>query len=363
MDEGWGPGDGRKLAIGLIVAFGLPGAALLHAYWSDARTKKEAEAQRARDESAATMRAMARVENGAKRFCESAAQDAQHRRDAFHELEGACLALAAFNPRADTCTPYRELFARALEVRAREGKINDQLRNAVGPASPPAPEYEPPEYVGAFWVSGTYRPQDKEHGVLVEAGGKFFAIENAAEPPYVTGRISGYVDPTGRTVTTEIGRLGREAQVVRVSSRETYLDDRRAYKEELARVAAEYKQNLRDYPILAKKALEAQQRTAKERESLELALDANGLDRERLLAAASSRLVEKGLCHVAPTAAQKSLMADEAEPSTRVLNGVVSKDAGPGRRRRRGSHQAKSRVDALDDGQAVPSDHRPNPFD
>ena len=71
--------------------------------------------------------------------------------------------------------------------------------------------------------------------------------------------LHGYVEETGRTVTLEIGRDGREAEVVKVSSKETHDDDQREYRKAVAdarkahqEAMAAYTKAMRQHPGLLK---------------------------------------------------------------------------------------------------------------
>ena len=96
-----------------------------------------------------------------------------------------------------------------------------------------------PEYSGAFYLSGTLRERYSD-GLLVQRGSTYFCVYDAVATNGNARYIEGYVDPTGGTQDIEIGRTGRECQIVNYSNRETYQDDQAAHRERVRAAKAEY---------------------------------------------------------------------------------------------------------------------------
>ncbi len=79
--------------------------------------------------------------------------------------------------------------------------------------------------------------------------------------------VGGWVDPTGRKDYLNIGRTGRECEVVYFSSQQNRVDDKAAHKELVKATKAEHKATLAEYKRLEKeykKALKDQTRLEKE---------------------------------------------------------------------------------------------------
>ncbi|MBK7397267.1 MAG: hypothetical protein IPJ34_13465 [Myxococcales bacterium] len=72
------------------------------------------------------------------------------------------------------------------------------------------PVFAPPKYDGTFFLGGVYRGPYDGGGIVVESNGKYYIINNA-DKPLVATYLSGYVVPTGTTVTLALGTAGREA--------------------------------------------------------------------------------------------------------------------------------------------------------
>ncbi len=74
-----------------------------------------------------------------------------------------------------------------------------------------------------------------------------FVIDGAEMPnsPFIT-ELNGYVEDTGRTITLDLGRNGREATVVKISSIETYRDDQHEYQANVAEAQGTYRAAVAD---------------------------------------------------------------------------------------------------------------------
>lgn len=115
------------------------------------------------------------------------------------------------------------------------------------PAKPDKPTYDKPTYSGTWPISGLCRGRyEGDQGIVLQANGKYYVIKDAE--PCDTPYVNGYVESTGETVTLDLGRDGRSADVVEVKDRETYEDDQKAYRDEVAQAQADYQQAVKDYP-------------------------------------------------------------------------------------------------------------------
>jgi hypothetical protein len=257
----------------------------------------------------------ARAERAARALCGYASKDAEKLVVVYSELDDSCRALQEVDPQAKVCAVFRALLARGEKLLHGRKTLEKQLISlGTAPRLPPEPEYQKPAYHGAFLLGGMYRPQYGGEGILVERRGEYFVIEDA-ERPSNSRRIdylTGYVDPTGRTMTTDIGRIGRVAQVVRVSSRETYLDDRRAYEVGCDAAVAEYREQRRNYVVQLDKAKKAIEKFASGKSLLESALASNFEELTGILKAgvADSAVCPAGNAQVTTNAARM-----EAPPS------------------------------------------------
>lgn len=133
------------------------------------------------------------------------------------------------------------------DIAAKIEAAKKQLAEDLAPAKPEKPIHEKPKYSGAWPISGRCRGRYNENeGIVIQADGKYYVVKDSepCETPYV----NGFVENTGETVTLALGRDGREADVVVLKDRETYLDDQKAYRDKVARAQADYQQAVKDYP-------------------------------------------------------------------------------------------------------------------
>ncbi|MCE9574545.1 MAG: hypothetical protein K8W52_15460 [Deltaproteobacteria bacterium] len=117
------------------------------------------------------------------------------------------------------------------------------------PEKPEKPTYEKPLYSGAWPIAGLCRGRyNEDEGIVIQAGGRYFVVKQAepCETPYV----NGFVEDDGEPVTLNLGRDGRVADVVRLTDRETYIDDQRAYREQVAQAQSDFKASVAAYPQL-----------------------------------------------------------------------------------------------------------------
>lgn len=136
-------------------------------------------------------------------------------------------------------TAATPLFARLKQL------DDDEVTDAKNtPNIPPKPEHDPPEYAGAFQLSGTVRKCYKD-GVVLQSGAKYYFIEDGKCPDVSV--LYGYVEPDGRTVNVDIGRDGRDAEVVKISDKESAADDRTAHRKAVADYEADYAKKLKEY--------------------------------------------------------------------------------------------------------------------
>jgi hypothetical protein len=129
---------------------------------------------------------------------------------------------------------------------ARLKQIDDDevVDDKNAPNIPPKPEHNPPKYAGAYPLSGAVRKCYKD-GVVLQAGAKFYFIDDAKclDANY----LRGYVEPEGRTINVDIGRDGRDAEVVKISDKESAADDRAAHNKAVADYEADYAKKLKEY--------------------------------------------------------------------------------------------------------------------
>lgn len=145
----------------------------------------------------------------------------------------------------------------AAGVVAVHGQLNEvQTKLTEGRALVPPqleePMYSAPEYKGAWYLSGSYRANYKgesggHEGVVVTKGDRYFVVLGAQAEEGFIRYLNGYVEDTGAKVTLDVGRYGRDADVVRLSDRETFRDDQERYADEVAGAKAAYKAQLEEY--------------------------------------------------------------------------------------------------------------------
>jgi len=125
------------------------------------------------------------------------------------------------------------------------------------PSPPEKPVYEKPGYTGAKRFSGRYEGKYDggflgKDGIVVKSGSKYYVILEAVlkDTSFLslfTDRVSGYATPKGETIKLNIGRSGRDAEVLEVADKETYRDDQRSFKEEVRDSKRQYKESLQAY--------------------------------------------------------------------------------------------------------------------
>jgi hypothetical protein len=210
---------------------------------AEAREKEEA-AKAAKDKAAkeqAAADAQKKVDDALKAF--AAAPNAEHRRDTYLAvLDALTQARTAMDVTVFKGLPVAAaspFFDRLTAIRAEE--VVDEKD---APNIPVKPEHDPPKYDGAFALSGQVRKCYKD-GVLLESRGKFYVVSNADCPE--TRSLYGVVEPTGKTLDVDIGRDGREAEVVTISDKETERDDRIAHRKALVDYETDYRDRLKEY--------------------------------------------------------------------------------------------------------------------
>jgi hypothetical protein len=147
--------------------------------------------------------------------------------------------------------------AAVLGKLARGALETPDLAEPSPPVPPERAALEKPEYHGAKRIVGEYvgpyRPEGLEalleEGVILKSGRSYYVILNARATllaaVFRTQQV--FATPEGRTVTLNIGRTGREAAVFKMADKETYDEDQRSYKAELADAKKAYAQALREY--------------------------------------------------------------------------------------------------------------------
>lgn len=148
------------------------------------------------------------------------------------------------------------------EVRTRieEGR-------ALQPPALTEPRYDEPEYSGAWYISGSYRADYTgdsgfHEGVVITKGSRYFVVLGADSAGGHIRSLNGYVEDTGRTVTLNVGRTGREADVVRIADKETYNDDKAAHRAAVAEAKERYRSDLDQYRTATQDQKEAVEKLA-----------------------------------------------------------------------------------------------------
>lgn len=154
---------------------------------------------------------------------------------------------------------------------------------ALVPPTVSEPTYEKPEYSGAWYLSGNYRANYTGEngdidGVVITKGSRYFVVLGAEPAGGYVSYLNGYVEDTGRVITLDVGRSGRDADVVTLTDRESYRDDQEAYAEQVSEAKATYRQQLAQY-----EQANREQKVAVEK--LAATMAALGQEQERLVAA------------------------------------------------------------------------------
>jgi hypothetical protein len=236
------------------------------------------------------------TEKAARRFCDSAIAGPEDRWTAYQTLASVCRFPA---PTEALPEPCRRFASSLNEI----GKANDLIRrlesradSVVLPTIPPAPEYERPAYDGAFLISGKYRPEYGGQGMLLEQEGRYFVVEDGKPVNPLATWIRAYVESTNRTERIAIGRFGRDATIVRLSSLETYRDDRRIYEQSVVQGLAEFNEARASYLSHLTAMKELRDAGVHRRIELQSKRDEQLKSRAELIVAELSRLTEQGAC-------------------------------------------------------------------
>ena len=141
--------------------------------------------------------------------------------------------------------PYREAGQGIAAIEAK-------LKALTEPTKPEKPQYDAPVYVGAERVSGVFvGPYSgglfgSDDGVVLKTGGRYIVVLKAeAVLPGFT--VAGFASSIGKTVTLDIGRGGREATVYQLVDVESYRDDQRAYRDEVAEAKKAFTEAMRKF--------------------------------------------------------------------------------------------------------------------
>lgn len=131
----------------------------------------------------------------------------------------------------------------AREILKRIRALDDEGRKERAALGTRPEKPEKPSYAGAFHLSGSIK-KCYQDGIVVRGRGKYFFVKDAQCPNL--RRVNGYVesDLMGTTIDVDIGRDGREAEVVTLSDRETAQDDREVFNDE---IIPDYRKELRRY--------------------------------------------------------------------------------------------------------------------
>lgn len=197
----------------------------------------------ARGENAAKQRQdalRAQLKEHERALLDSASQGRAERRAAYANL-------AAAARKADgviDASAYRRLLSTdADEALAALDKLAAEVDEE--PTVPEKPIYEAPRYTGAFALSGAVR-RCYNDGVLLQSRGKYYFVAYADCPTFATS-LHGVVEYVGDTVEVDIGRDGRDAEIVKISNRESMADDRAMHAEDVREAKAKHQAALREY--------------------------------------------------------------------------------------------------------------------
>jgi hypothetical protein len=147
-----------------------------------------------------------------------------------------------------------------IQKRIEEGQ-------AIVPPALVEPKYEEPKYSGAWYLSGYYHSNyigdgGFHEGVVISKGDRFFVVLGADPAVGYVRYLTGYVEDTGRMITLDVGRYGRNADVVRLSDRETYLDEQAIFKEQVAEAKVRFRSELELYQKAEKEQNDAKKKLA-----------------------------------------------------------------------------------------------------
>jgi hypothetical protein len=220
--------------------------------------------------------ALASVVASVHELCETHAGDTA-RRNVFDSLVQAVDAASPVAP--DELRTYREIVDQAHELDRHIEAIKSHAPDSIL-ERPEKPEYEKPEYNGAWYLSGQCRGNYDEGGIIVQRGDRYFVVSNA--DPCLLPYVHGYVVDDGKSITLNLGHSGRYADILRLVDRETYVEDQNDYRRRIAEAQAEFKEAVKTYParLATWELATAQSRRAldaREAETLDLVRQRDGI--------------------------------------------------------------------------------------
>ena len=220
--------------------------------------------------------ALARVVASVHELCETHAGDTA-RKNVFDSLVQAVDAASPIAP--DELRTYREIVGQTHELDRRIEAIKSHSPDSIL-ERPEKPEYEKPEYNGAWYLSGQCRGKYDEGGIIVQRGDRYFVVSNA--DPCLLPYVHGYVVDDGKSITLNLGHSGRYADILRLVDRETYVEDQNDYRRRIAEAQAEFKEAVKTYParLATWELATAQSRRAldaREAETLDLVRQRDGI--------------------------------------------------------------------------------------
>ena len=175
-----------------------------------------------------------------------------------------------------------ELMAATQGLREAEADVTRIQESIAEGNSPPVlvkPTHHEPEYIGAWYLSGSYRANytgddGSIDGVVITKGDNYYVVLGAEPAGGGVRYLNGYVESTGRTIVLDVGRSGREATVVSLADRETYLDDQAAHREAVAEAKHTYDDALAEYRTALRQQAEAKKKLADAMAELDAQLEA-----------------------------------------------------------------------------------------
>jgi hypothetical protein len=173
--------------------------------------------------------------------------------DAVNRLEKSTSAAASFAaPVRVMLNPYDEAASAVAELQPKLDAAQSDSK------AEDKPVFEKPAYTGAQPIYGTFRGPYKGglfgggSGIVIQSGNKYYVIQGA-DVSIFTDDVQGYAKPTGNTVTLDIGN-GREAEVLTFAEVESYTDDQKAYREEVADATKTFQEAQRKWSDAARQA-------------------------------------------------------------------------------------------------------------
>jgi len=152
------------------------------------------------------------------------------------------------------------------EFAASVAELPSKLEAAQADSKPEdKPSFKKPDYTGARPIYGTLKSKYAgglfgTDGIVITSGSKYYVVEGA-EASIFADSVHGYAKPTGKTVTLDLGN-GREADVLKISDAESYADDQKSYKQEVAEATKAFHEEQKKWSDAAMEAVRLKKQIA-----------------------------------------------------------------------------------------------------